>query len=104
LKARFAGPRRFYENLKELHLPKMRTIGAPTGTRSLRGGTNRDRHACHGTARRARRCVNAPFTMQRMIHHSTRHSPSCANGDGDPGESCGSAGENTGSRPALAFV
>jgi hypothetical protein len=104
LKARFAGPRRFYENLKEPHLPKMRTIGAPNRACGAPVQDKRRPASCHGigTPRGAR--VNVPFTMQRMIHHSTRHSPSCANGDGDPRESRGSAGENTGSRPALAFV
>jgi hypothetical protein len=104
LKAPFAGLRGFYENLKEPHLPKMRTIGAsrrrardgardkPRSARMLRIGTLHDPR------------VNAPFTMQRMIHHSTCDSPSRANGDGEARESGGSAGENTGVRPALAFV
>jgi len=33
LKAPFARPRQFYENLKERHLPKIRTVGAATPPR-----------------------------------------------------------------------
>jgi hypothetical protein len=104
LKARFAALCGFYENLKQPHLPKMRTIGAAS-RRFADGAPDKprparvtDRHSRAGPR------VNPPFTMQRMIHHSTRHSPSCANGDGDRRETRGSAGENTGARPALAFV
>jgi hypothetical protein len=104
LKVRFARLRCFYENLKEPHLPKMRTIGASR------------RHAPDGAQDKPRSARASPIrtafalARQRTVHHatddspSTGDSPSRANGDGEAPESRGSAGENTGARPALAFV
>jgi hypothetical protein len=69
LKARFARPRRFYENLKQPHLPKMRTIGAPRRKLArLQRRTNGDRQRV--TDRHA-----AYRVRQRAVHHATDDSP-----------------------------
>jgi len=111
LKARFARPRDIYENLNEWHLPKIRRIGA--------GAAPRDRDAVvaaswstggvRAAADQPRRhsgaaSVNAAFTIQPIVHHSTGYSPSRANGPRRARESRARTGENTAARFALAFV
>jgi len=87
LKVPFARPCRFYENLKDRHLPKIGTIGARIVRDCDAHPSSRERSMQETVPAIARRHagatrVNASFTMQRIVHHSTRHSPSCANGRG----------------------
>jgi hypothetical protein len=86
LKVPFARPCCFYENLKERHLPKIGTIGARVARRdcdahpSLRESATQQISAAIGPRHAGAARVNASFTMQRIVHHSTRRSPCRANG------------------------
>jgi hypothetical protein len=114
LKTRFARPRHFYENLKERHLHKMRTIDARPRGAGTRGQSYRD--VATATARwphvepvgrqgrRDAAVVNAAFTMQRIVHHATGRSPFRTNGCGGARDFRASARQNTAVRPALAFA
>jgi hypothetical protein len=114
LKTRFARLRHFYENLKERHLHKIRTIGARPRGAGMRRRCDRD--VANGTARRpdvdavgrpGRRddaVVNAAFTIQRIVHHATGRSPFRTNGCGGARESRASARQDTDAGPAVVFA
>jgi len=69
LKARFVRQRGFYENSKEPHLPKMRTIGAQ-GWRRASCAQDKSRSARVSPIRR-----DCALERQRDVHHATDHSP-----------------------------
>jgi hypothetical protein len=75
LKVPFAGPRHFYENLKQRPLPKIRTIDARRGARAATAS----RKVCEAVDLTQSRpdwsVVRRCRTHERIVHHATDRSP-----------------------------
>jgi hypothetical protein len=109
LKTRFVRQPQFDANLKQYPFHKIRTIKSCIDLRRARVPQdhvcpeNLDNAASHVPSRHTF-AVNAPFTIQPLIHHSTDDSPFRTNERGATRELRRQARENTAAEHALAFV
>jgi hypothetical protein len=75
LKARFARPCDFYENLRERHLPKIGTISARLAIRERGCRRGASCTLSHEKMRDGRCAMCGSHVRERIVHHATDRSP-----------------------------